>query len=1346
MKKQKNNTCSCFCTTLLLFLITYHSFSQREEGNNSTNTKSDIYQDKLTQNIIPPSAAVFQQTKLLNVNNYTGSASIGIPLYEIIEGDISIPIRLNYVSTGVKANEVASNVGLNWSLEAGGSVTKVIKGYEDFSITFDNAFRDIFPEEKRNGVAVPDPACHSPLICQFERKIKFDDLDNPLRVLQKSELTSLGWFLGSENLSVQNYFDHPITNSDKIYTIQELNAERMKQDTYPDFFYANAPGLSTEFTHRKNKTPFEVNKQGNKITTTIGKSNEIPFLAYFEDLELHSYIKTYFGSKPRRLVCINNITITNINGVEYVFNELDVNQHATRGSNLNLGFNDPLHVTSQEITSYHLSSMKDVKGNSINFEYEKYSVKQLVYNKSQDYGIKRNEDVYALADPSITEVFYPQLNRIKRITYSKGTVDFIYLHNRLDQRGDKALTDIIIKDNHGKFIKKIKLDYDYFVANTNGNNPYSLRLKLKKVTEYNAEGKKLPSYELFYDETQLPELGSHNVDYLGYANGVKDNYDNDRHPTTYKAPYELFYKFGKKRLSFSPMEIFPGSYRTKGVSLRPSFKYTQAGTLLKIKKPTGAMQLFTYELNSFSTPEVKNITAAGLRLKKQIVKDEKGHIKLLEEYSYVDEKGATSGVLNSMPLFGDVNVHASFNSSNSTISNGIREGNLVFRTYSSSKNNIKLVLGNSVGYSRVIVKNGINNGTTERQYYTVKDNPIEEPTIGKGKANIDPSKDGTLMRSFENGGHFPFFNNKDVLLGKLKSERIFNFKNEVVQERQYTYKYKLFEEMKQAVPMNKSQLVFQPNQPGDFEFNFYPKIYSHRNLQTHSTNKILYPNKNIEQTTINTYDSEYPLIKESKSILNPQEFIVSKNYYPNDVTNTSSLNNKNLTSTELSAINMLKSKHRIAEPIQTESYKNGKLLSTQRTNYKHWSNNITLPNDLEASKGTSILEKRLIFNSYNKKGNVVEASKNNGAKVYYVWGYNETKPIAKIEGYISMTSSQKGLIDTAIQASNNDNDRTYGSIGSEGNLRSKLNQLRGSFDTMGAQVTSYTYDDLIGITSITDPRGRTVYYNYDDFNRLQFVKDADNNVITQYCYNYKGQRKKCNGSTEEIDDVIIGDISSTTDKVFIKLEAKEYLIPIPASNISPIYTWDRIKDLPNNNDRESLNSLFHATRIVSHHPDGVTPFPTRELSSNLYNLNADYYANGYFKLFRSGYGYSLDGLENLKVRIGDGHANIPVEDFVLRWSMVIDGKEYPLIKPAELKPNVFFVPYCFGNKLGKIVCEIFTKDDINRSKPVHIIATHDIKFKAGFRTLDNRNPPYLDEWFRDSVRGGSSINFDCTKN
>jgi YD repeat-containing protein len=60
-----------------------------------------------------------------------------------------------------------------------------------------------------------------------------------------------------------------------------------------------------------------------------------------------------------------------------------------------------------------------------------------------------------------------------------------------------------------------------------------------------------------------------------------------------------------------------------------------------------------------------------------------------------------------------------------------------------------------------------------------------------------------------------------------------------------------------------------------------------------------------------------------------------------------------------------------------------------------------------------------------------------------------------------------------------------------------------------AQMTTYTYDPLKGVTSQTDINNRGTFYEYDALGRLSVVRDQDNNVIKKVCYNYAGQASNC---------------------------------------------------------------------------------------------------------------------------------------------------------------------------------------------------------------------------------------------
>lgn len=61
-----------------------------------------------------------------------------------------------------------------------------------------------------------------------------------------------------------------------------------------------------------------------------------------------------------------------------------------------------------------------------------------------------------------------------------------------------------------------------------------------------------------------------------------------------------------------------------------------------------------------------------------------------------------------------------------------------------------------------------------------------------------------------------------------------------------------------------------------------------------------------------------------------------------------------------------------------------------------------------------------------------------------------------------------------------------------------------------AQMSTYTYDPLVGITSQTDINNRVTYYQYDGLGRLVVVRDEEGNLLKQLCYNYAGQSGACN--------------------------------------------------------------------------------------------------------------------------------------------------------------------------------------------------------------------------------------------
>jgi hypothetical protein len=198
------------------------------------------------------------------------------------------------------------------------------------------------------------------------------------------------------------------------------------------------------------------------------------------------------------------------------------------------------------------------------------------------------------------------------------------------------------------------------------------------------------------------------------------------------------------------------------------------------------------------------------------------------------------------------------------------------------------------------------------------------------------------------------------------------------------------------------------------------------------------------------------------------------------------------------------------EVIKAESFNNNAKVSETKTLYAKdiTTGNIVYPKYEYGAKfpnalpylGMPIgtLEKKITYDQYDPKGNILQYTRENGTSTSIIYGYNRTLPLAKVE---NATYDQ---ILTGLATS----EATLQSLTSAPSiLRSIL---------PNAMMTSYTYTPLIGITSITDAKGLNSYYEYDSSNRLQFIKDQNLNILQKYCYNYLGQQTDCSTNSNTV--------------------------------------------------------------------------------------------------------------------------------------------------------------------------------------------------------------------------------------
>jgi len=165
-------------------------------------------------------------------------------------------------------------------------------------------------------------------------------------------------------------------------------------------------------------------------------------------------------------------------------------------------------------------------------------------------------------------------------------------------------------------------------------------------------------------------------------------------------------------------------------------------------------------------------------------------------------------------------------------------------------------------------------------------------------------------------------------------------------------------------------------------------------------------------------------------------------------------------------------------------------VSKSAINYASWhSNKFYLPATIQKSTAGQALDTEATILRYDTLGNILEYKGIDGIITSIVYGYGGKYPVAKISGktyneVISQSGVNQSILNNPV---------------SEAALQTELSKIRGLANCF---VSSYTYKPLVGISSETDTNGRSKYYEYDAFNRLYRILDNDKKVLKQMEYKY----------------------------------------------------------------------------------------------------------------------------------------------------------------------------------------------------------------------------------------------------
>ena len=1023
------------------------------------------------------------------VSHYNGTTNINIPIYKITEDGIPLEISLSYDSAGIRVNSTASWVGQNWSLNAGGVITRSIRNLVDTQLN-----------------------------------------DNRVGHAKGFEFT--GHKLNTTNWSLPTNLENLL---EEATTHKNWDNPYLRMDLEPDIFTFNFMGLRGKF--------FLGNDGEWKVQSNTHLRIEI-FKRKTPDLRVNIITNGTVYQPVDTKNDIAKIIITDTNGTQYIFGNTNteieyvtsLRPEKSNSAYGGLGFgggSDYRRLTRERPNSWYLSLVKNTKNQTIyEFEYERgdkiiefYRVNSFRYSncaKGTDYvWIASN---YSYKDYYEGQIIFPvYLKKIKlkskgeilfnssnlnqkpispiqyplrilgrnnvtfdgygifpwlrgdntkfsqRIEYFQPYTNSVIedhssnysmqkrIEHLIDELEWRSLNSVKVSDYQGRTIKDIRFNYSPISSN--------LRLNLESVDQIGKNNQLLKLYAFNYDRfDELPNNLSSQFDKWGFYNG-----------RNYIVP-----EISQSEIRDSNFRPPPSDYFDEHDSSRASDEdFTKIGMLTKIVYPTKGQTEFEFEAHR-ATKKVDNdkklkvynsdTPIGGVRIKK-ITKVSGSSTKQIINYQY------EGGVL--------MYDHTSF------IPNWLG-GNSIGPAFIFDINNLfplSNMNGSHIGYSKVIEKFQ-DNSSIEYMFsdYNLFPDTAYEGTLSVEQSIFNKSSDKSLLR-----GKLIEVKKKNAS-GTLKEKIILDYLN--INLAPYSNKYV------RAFEYNKPMMCTTSyrNSSNGYFGNAYKIFYMDYDVIKKTTEKNFGSGQKMSTSVESKYNDDF-LISEIKTMNSLDQTFTRKYQYPQDFINVG--NDQGLIMKKLKELN------RIAEPIQTSIFKVDqkgieKKISTERIIYKQ-ENGLVLPSVIQTAKANNDLEDRHVYDRYDNYGNLLEyhTAGDNSPHTVLLWGYNGKLLIAKIEN----TTYSDVLNSLSFGTFEFDNDTLSGTAGVirsiDESYLSQIDDLR--IKNPSWMITTYRHKPLVGVTQITQPNGISTYYEYDDFNRLKTIKDKDGNTIESYEYHYKNE-------------------------------------------------------------------------------------------------------------------------------------------------------------------------------------------------------------------------------------------------
>jgi len=975
-------------------------------------------------------------------NLYTGTANVSISLHTIDFDGWQLPLTLSYNATGIRTAQEASEVGLGWSLNATGIISRTVRGGDDFYLggVGDGRGRGYVYNTKPVPVAEPfnigyDPFT-PPVPPQPDPDSYYSYLANE-RPDTQPDIFSYNFFGYSGQFVLSQKVSDPVPIQDqKIYAIKLAeDATRIVFNETPNktFTITTPEGFKGDFTAKELSTSLSNSRNVTGDAAACGE-DQINFVFLQNESGQLRVISSWYLTK-----------ITSPRGKEIVFNyDLDANGNSLFLSNDRTFGEDEAQAAQLPLCMQNIHELVYLKNiaynNNVNIEF--------LMEERED--LRKNE---LFTPSSIAVNLFPFSQNLKR--YSRISITGL----------GPAST----------FNKSVVFSQTYFnqqyhnkLANDE-NELIWLRSRLDRLTIDDKEH----NFTYYKGTKGLPQKQTRAIDHFGFYNGQDQNKN-------------LFWPIVVEGV---PATCFSNS--TAVLHYRPDyvryvdFNYGQSALLKKVTYPTKGYSLFEYEQHTYAPDqmgkfiEVNGGIAGGARIKS--IKEFDFIDNLLRQRSYRYTQNGEIDLINPAPSSGLLMTPLlNLGRARLAIQPITNEDCLFLLQSNSSIPGNNAAEGKIIGYSTVheIVEGGGNSYKNSYFFENIPNTVFTTLLAVEGYPNVNGqvkevrnlNKDGKVVQRSENANY------KDLVAGWIRGVDYKPVQINLTTSLRYWQDYKI----KKTFTTPTLIKTTTSESSGGFTIDPLTGINNLDGLTSVSQKKLEYANS---------------------FLLKAQEITGSNG----DVVRTEFTRPLDYT-TPSSGITYMKNINLVEPIIEEIVKRNGSVISASGNRFElQNANQINLTATFSYNKVIGSLasfnpstdgyafvspyEKRVDFTKYagQNNGKLLEYVGSDGVVNSFVWGYGGELLIAHGVG-IGYDQLNAAHLATDFNSPNYDL------------------SLRSHPDLLGKQVVTYIHDPHVGILKFTDAAGLKKTFQYGSYGRLNKILDNSNKTLEQYQYHFRERK------------------------------------------------------------------------------------------------------------------------------------------------------------------------------------------------------------------------------------------------